>query len=257
LKSIPSRYMDRQQFFQQRLEQLQVDRIRAVGPCVGRVIVNFQKQAVYAGGYSRTGQQGNELRLTAAYPIGHRRLLHRMGGVKNHWRDAAHDGQGAVIDHQRVVAEAGSALGKEDALIARRTDFLDRVGHIPWGNELAFLDVDGATGFAGGYQQIRLAAEKGGNLEHVHGFGGHGAVGRLVHIGQHRQAGVLGQAAQDARALDQARPAKTLHAGAVGLVVAGLEDVWDAEVCRDALNRLGHPARMSLRLDDTWAGDQE
>ena len=109
----------------------------------------------------------------------------------------------------------------------------------------------------GGHQQIGLAAEEGGNLQHVHGLGGHLAVGRLMHVGQHRQAGVLGDAAQNARALDEARPAIALHAGAVGLVVAGLEDVGNAEVAGDALNGLGHRARVGLGLDDARAGDQE
>src|ERR1035441_4089300 len=44
--SILSRLMNRQQPFQQRLQQLQVQRIRAVGLGIGRVVVNLQKQPV-------------------------------------------------------------------------------------------------------------------------------------------------------------------------------------------------------------------
>jgi hypothetical protein len=87
-----------------------------------------------------------------------------------------------------------------------------------------------------------------------------------MHVGQHGQAGVFGQTAQDARAFDQARAAKALHAGAVGLVVAGLEDVGNAEVGGDALNGLGHarawasdsmtqgPAMRKSRPAPTWTG---
>ena len=83
------------------------------------------------------------------------------------------------------------------------------------------------------------------------------AVGRLVYVGQHRQAGVLGQAGENARALHQAGSAKALHTGAVGLVVAGLEDVGKAEISGDALNSLGHAPRVALGLDDAGTGDEE
>ena len=78
-----------------------------------------------------------------------------------------------------------------------------------------------------------------------------------MHVGQHRQACIFGDSPQNACALDQARSAIALDAGAVGLVVAGLEDERDAEVGGDALNRLGERARMGLGLDDARAGDQE
>ena len=46
-------------------------------------------------------------------------------------------------------------------------DLLDGVAHVPGGDELALLDVDGAAGFAGGDEQVGLAAEEGGDLEDV------------------------------------------------------------------------------------------
>jgi hypothetical protein len=57
-----------------------------------------------------------------------------------------------------------------------------------------FLDVDGAAGFAGSDQQVGLAAEESGNLEDIDGFGGDLAVRGLVHIGEHGQARVFGDA---------------------------------------------------------------
>ena len=43
----------------------------------------------------------------------------------------------------------------------------------------------------------------------------------------------------------------------VGFVVAGLEDVGDAEVGGDALDGVGHHAGMGFGLDDAGAGDEE
>ena len=59
------------------------------------------------------------------------------------------------------------------------------------------------------------------------------------------------------RPFDQSRPAKAFHAGAVGLVVAGFEDVRNAEIAGDALNGLGHAARVGLRLDDARSGNEK
>ncbi len=82
-------------------------------------------------------------------------------------------------------------------------------------------------------------------------------MGRLMHISQHRQAGIFGQSGQDARALDDSRPAITLDAGAVGLVVAGLEDERNAEFRRDALDALGHRTHVRLGLNHARSGDQK
>jgi hypothetical protein len=45
--------------------------------------------------------------------------------------------------------------------------------------------------------------------------------------------------------------------GSVGFVVAGFEDVGDAEVGGDALDGVGHGARVGLGLDDAGACDEE
>ena len=52
-------------------------------------------------------------------------------------------------------------------------------------------------------------------------------------------------------------PRKLVTGGAVGLVVAGFEDVGDAEVGGDALDGVGHGAGVLLALDDAGAGDEE
>jgi hypothetical protein len=64
--------------------------------------------------------------------------------------------------------------------------------HVPWGDELPLLDVDGTAGFAGGYKKIRLAAKEGGNLKDIHGLGGDFAVAGLVYVREDGEAGILG-----------------------------------------------------------------
>ena len=52
-------------------------------------------------------------------------------------------------------------------------------------------------------------------------------------------------------------PAKAFHAGSVRLVVAGFEDVGNAEVADPSLDSLCHSAHMGLRLNDARTGNQK
>ncbi len=68
---------------------------------------------------------------------------------------------------------------------------------------------------------------------------------RLAHLLEHGEAEL------------EARTAKALRGGAVGLVEGRLEDVGDAERQADRLHCAGHLIEQRFALDDTGAGDQE
>ena len=180
-----------------------------------------------------------------------------MGAVEDDRGEAAHDGERAHVDDEVVVAEAGTALGEGDAGVAGVADLLDGVAHVEGSDELAFLDVDSAAGFGGGDEEVGLAAEEGGDLEDVDGFGYGAAVLGGVDVGEDGEAGGFGYGAEDAAAFDEAGAAEAADGGAVGFVVAGFEDVGDAEVGGDALDGVGHGAGVLLGLDDAGAGDEE
>ncbi len=145
--------------------------------------MDLHEEAVDAGGDGGAAEQGNELGLSAGLGAlaGD---LHGVGGVEDDGRVVAHDGQRAHIDDEVVVAEAGSALGEGDALVAALVEFGDGVAHVLRGDELAFLDVDGASGAGGGDEQVGLAAEEGGDLQDVDDFSGGGGLGGVVDIGE-------------------------------------------------------------------------
>ena len=69
--------------------------------------------------------------------------------------------QADVIDHQGVVAEAGTTLGNQHAVAARVTNFLDRVTHVFGRQELALLDVDYTAGTSRSDQQGPRGKEAG------------------------------------------------------------------------------------------------
>ena len=118
-------------------------------------------------------------------------------------------------------------------------------------DELALLDVDDAAGAAGGQQEVRLAAEEGGNLQDIRDFGGRFGLRRLVDIGEDRIAGGL-QAGEDAQTFAQARAAVSTRAGAVGFVEGGFED----EIAGGRGDGPGHEVDVLFAFDHARPGDQ-
>ena len=85
-------------------------------------------------------------------------LLHGMGGVEHHRAAGSrHDRQRPHVRDQSVIAEACPALAQQQAGIPGFVHLGDDVGHIPGGQELAFLHIHRPTGFGRRYQQVGLA----------------------------------------------------------------------------------------------------
>ena len=136
------------------------------------------------------------------------RTLHGVGGVEDHGTaDPAHDGERAHVDDERVVAERGAALRHQHVGVAAARDLVDDVLHVPGGEELALLDLDGAAGPGRGDDKVRLPAQEGRDLQHVHHLGQLRALLGVVHVGddgdaearadlgEHRQCAVQADAA--------------------------------------------------------------
>ena len=128
--------------------------------------------------------------------------------------------------------------------------------HVPRRQELALLDVDRAAGLGGGAQQVGLAAEEGGDLQHVDHLGHGLALPALVDVGQHRQARGLLHLGQDLDALLQPDATRAGGAGAVGLVERALVDQRHAQLVGEPLELARHRERMVAALDGAGPGDQ-
>jgi len=57
--------------------------------------------------------------------------------------------------------------------------------HVPWGDELALLDVDGPPAQSRGHHQIRLPAQECRNLQHIHDLGNFAHIRSFMHVGEH------------------------------------------------------------------------
>ncbi len=62
--------VDSQQRLEQRLEELEVEGVGAVGFGVGRIVVDFDEEAIDAGGHCGASEQRNELGLATADAVG-------------------------------------------------------------------------------------------------------------------------------------------------------------------------------------------
>jgi len=253
--------VDRQQGFEDALQLVQVQGVGAVGFGFGGVVVDLQEDAVNASRNRRARQHGNELRLAAGLSARSRGGLDGVGGVEDDRGHCAHDGQAAHVDDQVVVAKTGAALGERNAGVAALADFFNCVAHVPGSDELPLFYVDGAAGLGGGDQQVGLAAEEGRNLENgldiAKGVRELGGLLGGVDVGEDGEAVVSGDAAEDARALLQSRPSKAVDRRAVGLVVAGFEDVRNLQIGGDALDRVGEGAGVGLAFEHAGARDEE
>ena len=128
--------------------------------------------------------------------------------------------------------------------------------HVPGGEELALLDVDCGAGLAGGDQEVGLAAEEGGDLQDIDCLGGWAAVFAFVNVGQDGDAVFLANVSEDLQASDHADAAWGGAAGAVGLVVARLEDQGDVQAGRDLDEGGGALVGMLSTLDLARARDE-
>ncbi len=159
--------------------------------------------------------------------------------------------EAAHVHYQVVIAERRPALGEQDIVVPGGRHFVRGVADIVGRNELALLDVHGAAGATRGDEQIGLAAEKSGDLEDVHGFGGGFGLRRLVDVGEDSIAIAL-EIGEDAKAFCRPRPAIGFDAAAVGFVERGFED----ERAGDLANFGGEKTDVLLAFDHAGTGDQ-
>ena len=180
-----------------------------------------------------------------------------MGGVHDHRiAGARHDRQRPHVGHKGVVAKTHAAFGQQDVFVAGRGDLVGHIRHAFRGEKLALFDVDDGTGFARSDQKVGLAAQKGRDLDDIDHRRRCIGLFDVVDVGQHRHA-------HGAHGLEHLEPA--LHAkaapaferGAVGLVIAGLEDILrpsgTAYLCHVPGDHLGMGQAFKL----TGAGDHQ
>lgn len=177
-----------------------------------------------------------------------------MGRVKTDGEaKGLHDGDGAHVADEVVIAEGGAAVGEDDPLVARSDEFFNDVFHVPGGEELPFLDVDGGRSLGGSEEEVGLAAEKGGNLDDVaERAGAYGLFGS-VDVGEDGETEFGADALENGEAEFKARSAKGVDRGSVRFVVGALEDELKGKGAEDLFELLGSFESKVFRFDDARA----
>src|SRR5256886_82993 len=170
-----------------------------------------KKDGIDARGYAGAGQRLNELRLAAAGVTLPARKLPGMRYVKdNRITGPLHDGEGAHIHDKILIAKGRAALRENDLVVAGAGNFFRHVAHFPRRSKLWLLDIDNATGLAGGEQQIRLPRQKCRNLQNVANFRNGSGLGSFVDVGEDRKFHLGFDLAENAQAFLQAGAAESL-----------------------------------------------
>jgi hypothetical protein len=146
-------------------------------------------------------------------------------------------------------------FGQQNAAVARAFDLGCNIRHVPGCKELALLDVDGGTCFAGGEQKIGLTTEEGRNLKHVAGLRGRCALVGGMNVGQDRAADGVADLGEDAQAALHPEAPAAGDGGPVRLVITGLEDELCAMRGAGSGHGLGDHPGMGQRFELAWPGD--
>ena len=165
--------VDGDEFDEEVFDEFEGDLVGAVGEGVGWVRVDFHEESVDAGGDGGAGEDGCEFAIPAGGSAESAGALDGVGGIEDDGEAFfAHPVEGAHVGDEVIVAEGGAAFGDEEVVAAEGAEFIGDVDGVPRGEELAFFDVDDASGFGGGFEEVGLAAEEGGDLEEVDVFCG-------------------------------------------------------------------------------------
>jgi len=158
---------------QQRGHVAQRNHIGTVAQGAVRVWMRLDEQAVRARRHRASRQHRSELPLAARTITPRARQLHGMRRVKNDREaESPQDGNGTHVRHQIVITEGCAAFGQEEFTPACAGGFPDDLPHFLRRQELALFQIDDFARSHGGGDQIRLAAEEGGDLQDVHHGGG-------------------------------------------------------------------------------------
>ena len=219
--------------------------------------MHFEEEAVGAEGFGGLRHGGYEFAVAPRLAACGAGTLHRMGAVHHHGRgDAQHVRNIAEIDDEVVVAVNIAALGEPYLRSARIAGLFVGIEHVGARQELRLLDIHRPARLRGSDQQVGLAAEERGNLDHVDHFAHGRGLPRFMDVGQQLQPPLRAHVGEHPKPLFESGAAERRDRGAVGLVERRLEDDVRAESFVDRHKTLRHGVEQFGRLDDARSGDK-
>ena len=138
-----------------------------------------------------------------------------------------------------------------------RPGLVRHLDHVPGREELALLDVHRLPATRNGLDEVGLAAQERGGLEHVD-HRRHLVDRRvLMHVGDDRNPCLVAHAFEYSQPGFHSRPPKALVRGPVRLVEGGLVDEPDPASLGNPRERVRRLHRQRLGFDDAWTGHEK
>ena len=135
---------------------IELERVGSITESLIGVWVDFEEEPVTADSGCSHCQVRDHIAIAVTSVSESPRLLDAVARI-HHDRNAhrAHDRDCLHVDDELVVAERGAPLGHHHLSARSPPRLRNHVLHVPRREELTLLDVDGATGLAGGQQQVK------------------------------------------------------------------------------------------------------
>ena len=220
--------------------------------------MDFHEEAVYAGSCRCPGQVGNEFPLSAGGASHATGELYAVGGIKNNGvAELTHNGERAHIHHQVMVAEGCPPFCHCQIRIMGFFHFFNHIFHVFRCHELALFHIHRFACHGSAVNQVCLAAEEGGNLQHIQHFGCRSQLGHIMDVGQYRHLQLLLDIRQDFQALFQSRSAERMEGRTVGFIVGCFEYILYPQPFTDFLDFPADHERAVITFNNAGAGDEE
>jgi len=210
----------------------------------------LDKEAVTSGSHRGTRQDRGQIAVTPGrFPCA-TRALDRMGGIENDLTiQALHPINGSHVGDKVIIAECRPPFREEERLAAGGFEFFCHIGHVPGSQKLAFLHVDHPAGRPGRNDQVRLPAEKSGDLEHIDGLAGDLRLLGRVDVGRHGDSQFPPDLSQQEAAIPHPGAPERPERSPVGLVIRRLENEGRPLAIANGLQLFRHPAGKCRRFD--------
>jgi len=219
--------------------------------------MRFEKKGVAADSYGSFGKMGDKFALPAGGSPKRAGELHRVGGVKaDGMTERLHDGDRSKVADEVVVAKRGASIGEKNAVATNGSEFFDDVFHVVGREKLPFFHIDGCGRSSRGGNEIGLATEKGGDLDHVTEGACEGGLFRRMDVGDDGQAEFILHALENGKPFFEAGPAEREDGGAVRFVVGGFENEGKGVPCEDFLEFFSAKEGVPFAFHDTGAAEE-
>ena len=186
------------------------------------------------------------------------RLLGCMGRVDDdrvtqlpHLRD------GGDVADQTIVTEGCAAFDEDDVLVAVVGDLVDDVLHIARGHELSLFNLNAFARFGGGFDQVGLTGQQGGDLVDVEDCTGRCCLVGQMNVRDDRDGKFLADHCEDVQSGVEAGATETVYTGPIGLIETGFEYEADIQLGGEVLESRGDLEAEVFALDHTGTGDKD